>query len=188
MRILNVLSIGGRVNSIGVVASLLLLYVCFSNNPWWVLTGGLEGENTILVEISPFMFHVEALQRPVVVPAIPYMNLAAELTLTLTAVTMLIGSIIPKKPWSKPLMGLSGILIPILFLAGLLISLRIAENYLKINIPISGESTVNYTLEDAQIQIPLRSLLTTEYYIAVSVGILSVLAKILHGRIQTKHG
>lgn len=188
MRMVNLLSIGGRVNTIGVVASLMLLYACFSNNPWWILTGGQGGENIILVEISPFTFHMEILRRPVVIPIIPYLNLIAKLTLTLAAIMMLIGSAVPEKPWSKPLMGLSGIFIPMIFLAGLLISLRMAENYFKVNIPINGICSINYTVENIRVQILLRSFLTTEYYIAILVGVLSVLAKILHGRIQTKHG
>lgn len=185
MRAVNALTLGGRVNIVGVLSSLLLLYVCLSGKPWWVLVGGREGENMILVKLSPFTFYAEILRRPVVVPIIPYLNLAAELALTLTAVAMLAGSFVSRKPWSKPLVGLGGFFVPVVFLVGLVVSLRLTGSYLKVDIPIVGESTIIYTIESIKAQIPLSSMLTTEYYTAVVAGALSLLAKVLHSRIQT---
>ena len=184
MQMINPLSLGGRVNAIGVVTALLLLYLCLSNNPWWTLRGGLGGENTLLVEVSPFVYRLEILQKPVSIPAIPYLNLAAKLTFILAAITTFIGSIASRRPWSKPLISLNGLLLPIMFLVGLLIASKMAGAYFKIEVPLNGEFTIDYVVDGIHAQIPSSSSLTTEYYIAVATGLLSVLTKALHRKIQ----
>ena len=174
----------------GLASAILLFYTALSEKPWWKMTGGLEGEGTFSAEVSPFNIALKILGKPVTVPILPYVNLAARLSILLAAATIFIGSLMAKKPWSKPLMGLRGFILPIIFLCSLFSGLSLAGSYAGVRLPLTGESTVEYMIPYGELSIavetPATAALTQEYWIALAAGILSVLAKAVHGRIAIK--
>lgn len=187
MRLANVLSLNYRVNPLGIASALLLFYVASSNKPWWTLTGGQEGMQTFSAEVSPFNVAVEVLGKPVTVPILPYLTLAARLSVILAAATILAGSLLANRPWSKPMMSVMGMVLPILFICGLFIGLSLAKSYVGVDLPLTGESVLSYSIPYGEFNIatetPATAALTIEYWIALAAGILSVLARILQGKI-----
>lgn len=116
MGLIETVSLNRRVNVLGVAGALLLFYVALSNKPWWIMTGGSAEACTFSASISPFIFAVEVLGKPLTIPIIPYLNLAAKLSMLLAAATTLAGSPLAFKPWSKPMISTKGLLLPITFL------------------------------------------------------------------------
>jgi hypothetical protein len=92
------------------------------------------------------------------------------------------------KPWSKPLMSLRGLTLPILFLAGLFIGLNLAKSFVGVGPPLVGKFTLEYSIPYAGGWIATETLaeatLTHEYWTALAAGILSAIAKTVHGRIS----
>jgi hypothetical protein len=58
--------------------------------------GGIGDERTFSAEVSPFSVVVEVLGKPVTVPMLFYLNLAARLSVLLAAATTLLGSLLIK--------------------------------------------------------------------------------------------
>jgi len=185
--IVKALSLNYRVNLLGLASALLLFYTALSNKPWWTITGGSEGECTFSAEVSPFNIAVEILGKPATVPILPYLNLAARLSILLAAATILIGSLLATKPWSKPLISVRGLILPILFLAGLFIGLSLAGPYVGVSLPLTGEFTLEYAIHYGELNIatetPAVATLTQEYWIALAAGIISAFGKAVHGKI-----
>jgi hypothetical protein len=182
-----VLTLNNRFNLLGVVSSFLLFYTALSNNPWWTIYGGVGDERTFSAEVSPFSISVEVLGKPVIVPMLFYLTMAARLSILLAAATTLLSSLLIKKPWSKPLVSLRGLMLPLLFLAGLFITLNLASSYANVSLPIIGRFTIEYTINYGGLKIDtetaVEAALTQEYWIALTAGVLSALANVLHGRI-----
>jgi hypothetical protein len=186
-----VLTMNYRFNLLGVASSFLLFYTALSNNPWWTVYGGIGGERTFSAEVSPFNISVEVLGKPVIVPMLFYLTMAARLSILLAAATTLLGSLLTNKPWSKPLISLRGLILPVLFLAGLFILLNLARLYANVSLPLIGRSTIEYTINYGGLKIDtetaVEAALTQMYWIALTAGALSALAKALHGRIAGDH-
>jgi hypothetical protein len=164
-----------KVNFFGIVASLLLFYIVLSNKPWWILRGG---EGIFYAAVSPFNVKIEILGKPVIVPIIFYLNLTATLSMLLAASTMLLGSFLAEKEWSRPMIGFKGLMLPILFLVGLVISLEFVKN-MGIAVPLMGEFILRYEIPIGQgiiTETPSVAMLTSDYWIALLAGIISVLA------------
>ncbi len=189
-RFVKVLSLNYRVNLLGLASSLLLFYTALSNNPWWTVAGGVEGERTFWAEVSPFNISVEVLGKPVKVPILPYLNLAARLSILSAASTILLGSLLAKKPWSKPLISVRGLVLPTLFPLVLFIGLSLAGSYVSVRLPLVGESTFDYRINygglNIAVETPVAAALTQEYWIALTAGIVSTLAKAVHNKIIPK--
>jgi hypothetical protein len=79
--------------------------------------------------------------------------MAARLSILLAAVTTLSGSLLAKKPWSKPLISLRGLMLPLLFLAGLFVTLNLAVSYVNVSLPLIGRSTIKYTIDYGGLRI-----------------------------------
>jgi hypothetical protein len=188
MVLVKFLTLNNRFNLLGIASSLLLFYTALSNSPWWTMAGGMGDGFTFSAEVSPFNIAVQVLGKPVTVPILPYLNLAARLSILLAAVTIFVGSLLARKPWSKPLMSLRGLTLPILFLAGLFIGLNLAKSFVGVGPPLVGKFTLEYSIPYAGGRITTETLadatLTQEYWTALAAGILSAIAKTVHGRIS----
>jgi hypothetical protein len=178
------LTLNHKFNLLGLASSFLLFYTALSNNPWWTVYGGIGDERTFSAEVSPFNVSVEVLGKPVIVPMLFYLTMAARLSILLAAATTLSGSLLIKKPWSKPLVSLRGLLLPVLFLGGLFVTLNLASSYASVSLPLIGRSTIKYTIDYGGLRIDtetaVEAALTQEFWIALMAGVLSALAKAVH--------
>ncbi|MCS7143308.1 MAG: hypothetical protein NZ920_05955 [Aigarchaeota archaeon] len=151
-----------------------------------MVTGGSEESPTFVVKISPFIFDMSILEKEVLILIIPYLNLAAKLTLLLTSLMMLVGSFMVKKRWSRYLVSTRGATFPIVFLVGLFLGSFVASSYIGFSIPIVGEFTVNFTIPYGEglitVITPSKASLTGMFWIAVAVGLSSLLGKLIHNR------
>jgi hypothetical protein len=86
-----------KFNLLGLASAFLLFYTVLSNNPWWTVYGGVGDERTFSAEVSPFNISVEVLGKPVIVPILFYLTMAARLSILLAAVTTLSGSLLAQK-------------------------------------------------------------------------------------------
>jgi hypothetical protein len=190
MMLVDALSLNGRVNLPGIAATLLLLYTVSSNRPWWRMHGCIEDQCTFSANISPFAIAVEILGRPVNVPIIPYLTLAARLSILLAAIAILVGSVLVRKPWSKPMISMTGLALPVTFLLGLFIGLKVAGSYLGIDLPLTGKFEMRYAVPYGGLSInvltPAVASLTDDYWIALTAGAISALAKAIHGRMSAE--
>ena len=186
MRLSKKLTLGYRLNTLGLLAGVLLLYVTLSGKPWWTLIGGSMEEPTFLAEVSPFKVNIVILGKPVLIPILPYLNLAAMLSLLIASVGIIIGSLSASRDWSKPLISLKGLGMPLIFLVTIYLGLQAAQAYVGASIPLSGQFNLAYNIPygDAIIisHTPSQSAITHEYWTALTTGILSLIAKIVHGR------
>jgi hypothetical protein len=91
---------------------------------------------------------------------------------------MLLGSFLAEKEWSRPMIGFKGLMLPILFLVGLIISLEFVKN-MGIAVPLMGEFILRYEIPIGRgiiTETPSVAMLTSDYWIALLAGIISVLA------------
>jgi hypothetical protein len=83
-------------------------------------------------------------------------------------------------------------MLPILFLAGLFIGLSLAGSYVGVNLPLTGESTLECAIPYGELNIvtetPVSAALTQEYWIALAARIISVFAKAFQGKITSSKG
>jgi hypothetical protein len=183
------LTLNHRLNVLGLASSFLLLYTAFSERPWWVVYGGMGDERTFSGGLAVQRSGGSA-GKAVTVPMLSYLNLAARLSILLAAATTLLGSLLIKKPWSKPLMSLRGLVLPILFLAGLSISLNLAGTLAGVSIPLVGQSVIEFAVSYGGFRIstetPVTAALTQEYWVALTAGVLSALAIAIHGRMASR--
>ena len=190
MKVTRLLTLNYRLNTPGLASSILLLYTAISNSPWWRIVGGVGGEHTFSAEVSPFSIVVEVLGKPVTIPILFYLNMAARINILLAAVTTLVGSLLADKQWSKPLISLRGLVLPVLFLAGLSITLSLAKTLAGVSLPLIGGSIIEYTTSYGGLRVsaetPVEATLTQEYWVALAAGASSALARAIHGRIATK--
>lgn len=186
MKIVEALSLKNRVNTLGIIGALLLIYISLSNQPWWTLAGGLGEEHSFSARISPFTFEAQILGKPLVLPIMPYLILAAKLTALLAAATMIIGSFLPTKPWAKPLMSMKALALPIMFVVGVFAGSQLVNSYIGVSIPVTGRFTINYSITYGELSIltqtPSMTTFTLEYWIALVAGVFTVLARILQGK------
>jgi len=81
--------------------------------------------------------------------------------------------------------------LPILFLLGLFAGLQLAGSYVGVSLPLTGKFNLKYVITYGELSIttmtPTVAVLTQEYWVALTAGIISILAKAIHGKIS-HHG
>lgn len=181
--VLSILSLGYRVNVLGVIASVLTLLISLSEEPWWVLTGG----EAFFAHISPFSISINILGRPLLIPIIPYLTLSARLSTMYAAITMLLGSLSISKDWSRLLMNRRLLWLAVGFVISLYITSYIAGNYAGISYRVVGEDKLSYPIPLGEttilVEASVKTYLTLNYWIALATGLIAFVAKALHNRL-----
>jgi len=116
MRVRWFLTLGYRLNLVGLLAGFLLGYVALSDRAWWVLVGGSFDRPAFLAQLSPFRVTLTALGEPVIIPIIPYLVLGTRLSILVVAGMMIAGSLTAAKSWSRHLFSLDSFWTPLGFL------------------------------------------------------------------------
>ena len=171
-----------RINIPGLIAGILILYILYTNEPWWTLKA--IGENpTFQALVAPYRIEIEIMGKPVDSPIIHYTVLAGKITYLLMALTTITASLIPGKQWSKSLIGYRALTMIIFTVATLYIGLYTIKNTLAITLPLTGTAETIYKLpyETGTIQVytPVKAEFTTTFYLAITATILAVIAKTL---------
>lgn len=172
-----------RVNIFGLLTGFLMLYLALAPEPWWVAKGGAGGE-ALHAYLSPFMFDLTILGKPVEIPIVYWLNLASRIAFVLAAIETIFISIIIYQEWCKSLLSLRALWASILFPIILAIGLKAAENLIGLSIPIYGEAllTYNLSIQDYTIlsKMPIRTYFTPTFGLAVATGVISLFARGFH--------
>ncbi|MDJ0274380.1 MAG: hypothetical protein QXP81_04645 [Nitrososphaerota archaeon] len=107
------------------------------------------------------------------------------LFLLLAASTTLIGSIFAGKKWSGSLMSLRGLTVPLVFLVGIIAGTQVVRP-MGLSVPTAGAFALNYVLRvgnnEVLIRAPSEVLFTTDFVMALVAGVITLMAKIVHGK------
>ena len=95
----------------------MFLTASAAGGAWWELVAGEASKPVLYVGLSPFEFKVELLGEQAVKPS-PLMNVfftSERLLALLGSATIIIGSLFPGKPWSRRLLNLRPLTMPVFF-------------------------------------------------------------------------
>ncbi|MEM4384755.1 MAG: hypothetical protein QXI19_11715 [Candidatus Caldarchaeum sp.] len=120
------------------------------------------------------------------IPIIPYLNLSARLTLSLTSFIMIAGSFTVRRRWSKNLMSYRGIAFPAIFLLTLFLGTRAASIYINTELALIGNFTINlltpFSSGHITVSTPSTASLTGTFWLAVAAGLISLAGKIVQNK------
>jgi len=168
----------------GVITILVIVVSLFY--PWWQLT---VGDNLMKINASPVNMNFGFLDTSFTIPFIWALNVIGLLTLLLSGVAMLVYSVMPTKPFSKPLLdfGYKKPLFTFLFFViGLVVVTVILQAVFSINLPLMGSAT-------STVQIPFASGITLSvllsagfqwsFWLAAVAAGLCIAARVYHKKV-----
>jgi hypothetical protein len=113
MGVRKALTLGYRLNIPALLAGIIILYIIYKGEPWWILTA-VGKIPTFKAEVAPYIINIVILNKPVDAPIITYIVLSGYLTYLLVGIATIIGSLIPSREISKSLIGYRSLTIPVL--------------------------------------------------------------------------
>jgi len=122
-------------------ATTLLVIAVSLIYPWWQLT---VGDDLMTINASPVNTNFGFLDTSFTIPFIWALNIVSILSLLASGIAMLIYSIIPRKSYSKHLLGFGykkPLYTVLFFIIGLVVTTIILQAVLSINVPLMGSTT-----------------------------------------------
>ena len=173
-----------RINILGLMAGIIILYILYTNQPWWVLSA-IGDKPTFKAAIAPYLINIEILDKPVNSPIIKYVVLSGTITYLLTGILCILSSFLPNKPWSKNIIGYRPLVMLILTLTTLYIGLHMVRNMVGVTLPYYGTAITLFQLpyETGTINVytSVKAEFTRTFYIAVVAALLATCARIVIG-------
>lgn len=164
----------------------LLLIAVSLVYPWWQLR---VGDNLLTVDASPINMNLGLMDTSVTIPFIWALNVICVLSLLASGITMLIYSVIPRKPYSKHLLvfGYKKPLYTILFFAiGLVATTMICKTVLNFSIPLMGSTTSTLPIPfvpGMSLTVFLSAGFQWSFWLATIAAGLCITARIYHNKI-----
>jgi hypothetical protein len=175
----NWFALAGGVTTILVIA-VSLVY------PWWQLT---VGDDLMTVKASPVNMNLGFLDTSFTIPFIWALNMVSILSLLASGIAMLIYSIIPRKSYSKHLLGFGykkPLYTVLFFVIGLVATTVICQAVLSLNIPLMGSTTSTLPIPFVS-GITLTVLLSAgfqwSFWLAIVAAGLCLAARLYHGKV-----
>ena len=175
----NWFALAGGVTTILVIA-VSLVY------PWWQLT---VGDDLMTVKASPVNMNLGFLDTSFTIPFIWALNMVSILSLLASGIAMLIYSIIPRKSYSKHLLGFGykkPLYTVLFFVIGLVVTTMICQAVLSLNIPLMGSTTSTLPIPFVS-GITLTVLLSAgfqwSFWLAIVAAGLCLAARLYHGKV-----
>jgi hypothetical protein len=172
-------ALAGGVTTILVIA-VSLVY------PWWQLT---VGDDLMTVKASPVNMNLGFLDTSFTIPFIWALNMVSILSLLASGIAMLIYSIIPRKSYSKHLLGFGykkPLYTVLFFVIGLVATTVICQAVLSLNIPLMGSTTSTLPIPFVS-GITLTVLLSAgfqwSFWLAIVAAALCIAARLYHGKV-----
>ena len=166
-------------------ATTILLIVVSLVYPWWQLT---VGDALFTVNASPVNMNMGFLDTSFTIPFIWALNIIGILTLLASGIAMLIYSIIPRKSYSKRLLGFGykkPLFALLFFTIGLVVATVICQVVLSLNIPLMGSTTSTVPIPFVS-GITLTFLLSAgfqwPFWLAIVAAGLCIAARLHHGK------
>ena len=175
----NWFALAGGVTTILVIA-VSLVY------PWWQLT---VGDDLMTVKASSVNMNLGFLDTSFTIPFIWALNMVSILSLLASGIAMLIYSIIPRKSYSKHLLGFGykkPLYTVLFFVIGLVATTVICQAVLSLNIPLMGSTTSTLPIPFVS-GITLTVLLSAgfqwSFWLAIVAAGLCLAARLYHGKV-----
>jgi hypothetical protein len=156
--------------------------------PWWQLT---VGDDLMTINASPVNMNFGFLDTSFTIPFIWALNIVSILSLLASGIAMLVYSIIPRKSYSKHLLGFGykkPLFIVLFFVIGLVVTTVICQSILNLNVPLSGSATSTLPIPFVS-GITLTVLLSAgfqwSFWLAVVAAALCIAARIYHKKVAT---
>jgi hypothetical protein len=154
--------------------------------PWWQLT---VGDDLMKINASPVNTNFGVLDTSFTIPFIWALNIVSILTLLASGIAMLIYSLIPRKSYSKHLLGFGykkPLFTVLFFVIGLVIITVILQAVLRINVPLMGSTTSTLPIPFVS-GVTLSFLLTAafqwSFWLAVVAAALCIAARLYHRKV-----
>jgi len=167
-------------------ATTILLIAVSLVYPWWQLT---VGDDLLTVNASPVNMNLGFLDTSFTIPFILALNIVSILSLLASGIAMLIYSIIPRKSYSKHLLGFGykkPLFTVLFFVIGLVATTMICQAVLSLNIPLMGSTTSTLPIPFVS-GITLTVLLSAgfqwSFWLAIVAAGLCIAARLYHTRV-----
>jgi hypothetical protein len=171
----------------GGLTTLLLIAVSLVT-PWWQLT---VGDNLITINASPINTNLGFLGTSFTIPFIVALNIVSILSLLVSAIAMLIYALIPRKSYSKHLLGFGykkPLYTVLFFIIGLVATTMICQAVLSLNLPLMGSTTSTLPIPFVS-GITLTVLLSAgfqwPFWLSIVAAGLCIGARIYHRKVAT---
>jgi hypothetical protein len=177
----NWFGLAGGVTTLLVIAASM---IC----PWWQLT---VGDDLMKINASPVNTNFGFLDTSFTIPFIWALNIVSILTLLASGVAMLIYSIIPRKSYSKHLLGFGykkPLFTVLFFVIGLIVTTIILQAVLNLNVPLMGSTTSTLPIpfvSGVTLSVLLSAGFQWSFWLAVVAAALCIAARLYHKKVVT---
>jgi len=164
----------------------ILLIIVSIVVPWWQLK---VGDDLMTIGASPINMNLGFLDTSFTIPFIWALNVIAILSLLASAITMMIYSVIPRKPYSKHLLNFGykkPLFIVLFFVIGLVAAMMICQIALNFRIPLMGSSTSTLPIpfvSGINMTVMLSAGFQWSFWLAAIAAGLCIAARIYHTRV-----
>jgi hypothetical protein len=171
----------------GGLTTILLIAVSLVT-PWWQLT---VGDNLMTINASPINTNLGFLGASFTIPFIVALNIVSILSLLVSAITMLIYALIPRKSYSKHLLGFGykkPLYTVLFFIIGLVATTMICQAVLSLNLPLMGSTTSTLPIpfvEGITLTVLLSAGFQWPFWLAIVTAGLCIAARIYHKKVAT---
>ena len=178
----------GKINWFGFaggVTTLVMIAVSMVY-PWWRLT---VGDDLLTANASPVNTNFGALGTSFAIPFIWALNVVSLLTLLVSAVAMLIYSLVPGKSFSKQLLDFGykkPLFIVVFFVVGLVATVLICQTVLSLSVPLMGSTTSTLSIpfvSGVNITVLLSAGFEWSFWVAVVGAALCIAARLYHKKV-----
>ena len=154
--------------------------------PWWQLT---VGDDLIKINASPVNTNFGVLDTSFTIPFIWALNIVSILTLLASGIAMLIYSLIPRKSYSKHLLGFGykkPLFTVLFFVIGLVVTTVILQAVLSLNVPLMGSTTSTLPIpfvSGITLSVLLSAGFQLSFWLAVVAAALCIAARLYHRKV-----
>jgi hypothetical protein len=169
----------------GGVTTLLVIAVSLFY-PWWQLT---VGDDLMKVNASPVNTNFGFLDTSFTIPFIWALNIVSLLSLLASGIAMLIYSIVPRKSYSKHLLGFGykkPLFTVLFFVIGLVVITMILQAVLSLNVPLMGSTTSTLPIpfvSGVTLSVLLSAGFQWSFWLAVVAAALCIAARLYHKKV-----
>ncbi|MEM1574850.1 MAG: hypothetical protein QXF09_01695 [Nitrososphaerota archaeon] len=188
------------------ISGIIFLIVSIIGGAWWEFIGGIASKPFLYIGLSPFDFKFELLGlEPIKLPPlILSLFLCERLLAIIGSITIIIGSLLYNKKWSRRFLNLRPFTMPIVFtiiiLIGIIVIISLTQHFIPIVsqvMPNLRDALLPYSNQyliinlhpishiDASLKIKVLSQFTFRFWMALLSGLLCLIALILHKK-ETK--
>jgi hypothetical protein len=179
-----------RINWVGLAGGIAIIMVVVLSlfYPWWQLK---VGDGLVTANASPLNTNFDVLGTSVSVPLLWAVNMAGLLTFVVSGVAMIIYSLMPRKPYSKTLLGFAykkPLYAVVAFVVFLFASTSIAQTVLQFNLPLAGSTTSSFPIplvQGATVSVFVSAGFQLPFWLAIVSAGLCVGARIYHKRVAS---